>query len=126
MLHNATIHKQPLCFYLSTNILEFIYAYLCVQVHPQVCHLATYNVCVVIHNCAHVCQVLNMCMHTFKFMLCNMDTLSVVMLRLRCCTGAEAFQVKISFQILCVIEEGYCRDSHIAILYFKYGCTHIS
>ena len=103
-----------------------MHIYVCRYICKCVIYMATYNVCIVSHSCAHVCQVLNMCMHTFKFMLCNMDTLSVVILMVRCCTGVEAFQVKISFQISCAVEERYCRDIHIAIFIFKYGCTHTS
>ena len=49
-------------------------------------------------------------------MWCDMGTPSLVMLMVRCCTGVEGFQVKISCQNSCAIEEGFCRDSHIAIL----------
>ena len=87
---------------------------MCVQVRLQVymCNLATYmcHACIVSYNCMY--QVLNMCICTFKFMLCDMGTPSLVMLMVRCCTGVEGFQVKISCQNSCPIEEGFCRDSH--------------
>ena len=56
-----------------------------------------------------------------------MGTPSLVMLMVRCCAGVEGFQVKISCQNSCATEEGFCRDSHIAILYlalFKVTCSH--
>ena len=89
-----------------------------IWLHSYMCYA-----CIVSYNCMY--QVLNMCIRTFKFMLCVMGTPSLVMLMVRCCTGVEGFQVKISCQNSCAIEESFCRDSHIYFILYLQPFTKI-